>query len=339
MTNAVPAWWIYHGDGGTRSWRSPEAPPWRRFGPPPNRAQPATASNTRSERLRSLAAAYRADPREARLVNAAIYLRRPLLVTGLPGTGKSMLAHSIAYELGLGRVLQWSVTSRSKLADGLYKYDAVGRLQDINLRIDWRERRRAGGDVGRYLRLGPLGTALMPSVRPRVLLIDEIDKGDIDLPNDLLNVFEEGAYEIPELQRLPNPDLPVEVLTDDGAERVLISGGSVLCHEFPIVILTSNNERDFPAAFVRRCVRLELEPPDHDKLRRLIEAHFPEGSGSAARLIDRVMEIRRRRPDAVLATDQLLNAIRMEDRTDSGGDAEWHEVLDALLRPLNDGTA
>jgi MoxR-like ATPase len=125
-----------------------------------------------------------------RAINSALILRRALLVTGKPGVGKSSLAYAVAYELRMGPVLKWPISSRSKVKSGLYEYDAVGRLQ-------------AGGDaeIGDFLRLGPLGSALYPTRWPRVLLIDELDKGDIDLPNDLLNVLEDGHFEIPELAR------------------------------------------------------------------------------------------------------------------------------------------
>ena len=175
------------------------------------------------------------------MVNAALYLRRPLLVTGKPGTGKSTLAYSIAAELMLGPVLHWPITSRSRLDDGLYRYDAIGRLQESTLTGE------RVLDVGRYLTLGALGTALLPQRRPRVLLIDELDKSDIDLPNDLLNVFEEGRFEIPELVRLPADQRVVDsVMTADGTDRVTVQDGVVRCDEFPIVVITSNGEREFP---------------------------------------------------------------------------------------------
>ena len=335
----VPDWWVYRGDGRPHTWTPPESPPWRTFDGvvPDSASSGAVATGGRSARLARLAAAYRAEAKEARLVSTAIHLRRPLLVTGRPGTGKSMLAHSIAYELGLGRVLHWPITSRSTLADGLYQYDAIGRLQAVNLlKADQTGVTGTPVDIGTYIRLGPLGTALLPATLPRVLLIDEIDKGDVDLPNDLLNAFEEGTYRIPELLRLPNPHEPVPVLTDDDTERVPIVGGKVTCSEFPIVVLTSNGERDFPPAFVRRCIRLKLDPPDSTKLKRIVEAHLQTVSPTAEALISRVDEVRRQRPEAQLAIDQLLNAIRMESHTDHAGDTGWADVLDALLRPLND---
>jgi MoxR-like ATPase len=334
-----PAWWVYHGDGRQTDWKPLESPPWRTFdGVAPETAySDAAVTGGGSARLDRLAKAYRAEAKEVQLVNTAIHLRRPLLVTGRPGTGKSMLAHSIAYELGLGRVLHWSITSRSTLDDGLYQYDAIGRLQAVNLlRAAEAGAAQTPTDIGTYIRLGPLGTALLPAVRPRVLLIDEIDKGHVDLPNDLLHAFEEGSYRIPELLRLPNLDEPVEVLTDDDTDRVPIIGGKVTCREFPIVVLTSNGERDFPPAFVRRCIRLKLDPPDSTKLKRIVEAHLETVSPAAKALISRVDEVRRQRPEAQLAIDQLLNAIRMESHTDHTGDTGWADVLDALLRPLND---
>src|SRR5262249_5345092 len=118
-----------------------------------------------------LAAAYRADRHEARLVNAAICLRRPLLVPRKPGPGKSTLAYSIAYELALAPVLHWTITSRSILKEGLYQYDAIGRLHELNVQKVAQTPAAVAADIGSFIRLGPLGTALLPHDRPRVLLI------------------------------------------------------------------------------------------------------------------------------------------------------------------------
>lgn len=344
---SAPHWWVYLGTGRPHPWTLPEAPPWRRFsGRAPNPLPDGEhliasgrSGRGRNESRTVLAMAYRAEAEEVRMVNAAIHLRRPLLVTGSPGTGKSTLAYSVAHELGLGEVLYWPINSRTTLHDGLYQYDAIGRLQDASLA----EKRRAGQDavpdpsahVGRYLTLGPLGTALLPGPRPRVLLIDELDKGDVDLPNDLLTVFEEGEYTVPELQRLADP--VVSVITGDGGVAD-VAHGLVQCAEFPVVVITSNGERQFPPAFLRRCVRLQLGTPPRDKLERIITAHLgPDALEPAwARRLFDDFATRMERPDDILATDQLLNALRIGATADGGPDTDWLLVIEELLAPLNE---
>ena len=264
-------WLAYTGrgvpDGDAESRRLPEPPPWREF----------LRSEAPDRKARERGHTYQVDKADADRVNAALYLRRPLLVTGGPGTGKSSLAYSVAAELGLGEVLRWPIGSKTTLRDGLYQYDAIGRLQEANMReIEARVGRSLAEpvDIGSYIRLGPLGTALLPARRPRVLLVDEFDKSDIDLPNDLLDVFEEGEYEIAELARLPHEQGAVTVMTADEGGHAEIEHGQVRCKAFPLVIITSNGEREFPAAFMRRCLRLALEPASPDKLARIVEAHL-----------------------------------------------------------------
>jgi MoxR-like ATPase len=311
--------------------RLPPPPPWRDF--------------DRIGERRGIT--YRAETREIELVNAALYLRRPLLVTGLPGTGKSSLAYAVARELQLGPVLRWSINSRSTLGEGLYQYDALARLRDANLEHLGRGPGGAGEgagpgpgravDVGRYLRLGPLGTALLPADRPRVLLIDELDKSDIDLPNDLLHVFEEGGYEVAELVRVADLAPEVEVLTDGGGEgdgdRVVIRGGRVRCSAFPFVVLTSNGERELPPAFLRRCLRLDILVPDLHRLRRIVLAHLGETEPAAIeQLLSEFLD--RRDSGQMLATDQLLNAIFLVAQGRITEGLERGQLLNAILREL-----
>lgn len=284
----------------------PDVPPWRES----LRARGESADDSRRGRgLR-----YQVEPEDAERVNAALYLRRPLLVTGEPGTGKSSLAYAVAAELGLGEVLRWPITSKSTLRDGLYHYDAIGRLQAANLsELGARHQHEAAlapVDIGSYVTLGPLGTALLPGKRPRVLLIDEVDKSDIDLPNDLLDVFEEGEFTIPELARLPTDQHPVTVMTADAGGRVRLAAeprGVIRCVEFPLVMLTSNGERQFPAAFLRRCLQLELKAPDAGKLERIIEAHLADIKASD--FADLIEVFLNRKSVGELATDELLNGI------------------------------
>ncbi|GCE01030.1 MoxR family ATPase [Embleya hyalina] len=301
-------WTLFHGDGRPRPRTSmPAAPPWRRFAGRRAGSDTATADPTPGDGesgKNGFGRSYIIGPEEIDVVNAALHLRRPLLVTGHPGTGKSSLARAIAHELVLGPVLHWPVNSRSSLQEALYRYDAIGRLQQRTISGPAESDNR---DIGTYIRLGPVGTALVPSTRPRVLLIDELDKGDIDLPNDLLTVLEEGAFDITELSRLPDLVDPVKVLTADPHQHVEVPRGQVHCTEFPIVVITSNGERDFPPAFRRRCIPLYLPEPGGERLRDIIEAHL--GSEAADEAHDIVTAFLNRRNSGELATDQLLNAV------------------------------
>lgn len=223
-------------------------------------------------------------------VNTALYLRRPLLVTGRPGNGKSSLIRAVALELRLGPVLRWSITSKSTLRDGLYLYDALGRLDETKRSQESQYgdlQKEDDSDIGRFIELGPLGTALLPSNWPRALLIDEIDKSDLDLPNDLLNVFEEGEYTIPELARanLQHPENGIEVRTWRRKSTTRIVNGYVRCTQFPFVIMTSNREREFPPAFLRRCIRIAIGDPDAEMLADIVRNHFDDDTKKSAKAI------------------------------------------------------
>jgi MoxR-like ATPase len=269
----------------------------------------------------------------------------------------------VAYQLDLGKVLVWPITSRTTLQQGLYAYDAVARLHEASL-AEYREtsppssaqgrrlKRRVvrgnkrtwnePGEVGRYIRLGPLGTALLARTMPRVLLIDEIDKSDVDLPNDLLHVFEEGRFQIAELARLPRKEeyAEIEVYPFDSDEMVRVPRDRIQCDAFPFVVLTSNGERAFPPAFLRRCIRLHIREPKLQELTRIVESRLkptPEKQQAVERLIEKFVSLRDT-PTAEgktdLATDQLLNAVHLLLRDylptlDS-------PVLDVVLRSLNE---
>lgn len=294
----------------------PDAPPpWRDL-----------ATSKRSE-IRGKT--YKASEKEVELVNAALLLRRPLLVEGFPGVGKSSLAHAVAYELGLGDVHVWPITSRTTLQDGLYRYDAIARLQEVTLRkrqVDEKGDAKALyeslDEMVRFIRLGPIGAAFIRSEarKPAVVLIDEIDKSDVDMPNDLLHLLEEGEFEITEISRHPestedNTNRTVQIAGKRSSDMFDVNrNGVVKCAAFPLIIMTSNGEREFPPAFRRRCIPLTIKQPDATKLRDIIEQHLgirieeDDVTSDAAKLIKEFLTERDER-HRTLATDQLLNSL------------------------------
>ncbi len=329
-------WLIYRGLGGPSDEiaRLPPPPRWRTFAD--ITGLPQARHDEAAWNLADLArgVSYQPEPGVLNPVNAALYLRLPLLVTGNPGVGKSSLAYSVAYELGLGPVLRWPITSSSVLKDGLYQYDAIGRLQEVNLRRDATTSESGRPDIGRFLSLGPLGTALLPEDTPRVLLIDEIDKANIDLPTDLLSVLEDGEYAIPELVRLAETTPEVAVSGADSTARTSINLGRVRCRQFPLVVLTSNGERELPMAFLRQCIRLHIEPPGVKQLERIVAAQLgPDISAEAGQLINAFYH---RSETTSLAIDQLLNAIALTCRRDLDN-IERTELEELLLKPLSSG--
>ena len=177
-------------------------------------------------------------------VNVAIALKRPLLIRGEPGTGKTLLAHSIANGLGK-RLIIWNIKSTTKAQEGLYVYDTVQRLNDS----------RFGGsdvsDIKQYIKLGKLGQAFV-SPEQVVLLIDEIDKADLEFPNDLLNELEEMSFYIPETNE------------------------TITANHRPIVVITSNAEKELPDAFLRRCIFHYIEFPNLELMEEIVRVHFPD---------------------------------------------------------------
>ncbi|MCX2976324.1 AAA family ATPase [Candidatus Marimicrobium litorale] len=189
-------------------------------------------------------------------VNAAVSLERPLLIKGEPGTGKTMLAEEVAQALGK-RLIQWHIKSTTKAQQGLYEYDAVSRLRDSQLGDDKVQ------DIANYIKRGKLWEAFDADEQV-VLLIDEVDKADIEFPNDLLVELDRMEFFVYE------------------------TGATIKAKHRPIIIITSNNEKELPDAFLRRCFFHFINFPDRDTMREIVDVHYPD---IANELVKEAMEV------------------------------------------------
>ena len=227
---------------------------------------------------------YLTNPALQAAVNCALSLERPLLVKGEPGTGKTLLAEAIATAIGVP-LLTWHVKSTTRAQDGLYVYDTVQRLHDS---------RFGDGDVkdvGHYIRWGPLGQAFRSPGRV-VLLIDEVDKADLEFPNDLLHELDRMRF------------------------RVMETDEEIVAAERPVVVITSNNEKELPDAFLRRCVFHFIDFPDVELMRRIVRVHHPALDEA---LVDQALDV----------FYQLRTLTRLRKRPSTSELVDWLAVLQA----------
>ncbi len=233
-------------------------------------------------------------------MNLAIYLRRPLLLEGEAGCGKTRLASAVAYELGLP-LYRWNIRSTSKAQDGQYAYDAILRLHDVQAQKVDAKLKRDPSDPKAYRQWGAIGKAFQVTDRPAVVLIDEIDKADLDFPNDLLTVL----------------DQPWEFTITETGERIAATPGNE-----PIVIVTSNKEKgNLPAPFLRRCVYHYVKfPEDAGRLREIVDQHYR----------DREAKQTPKAPLIEAAAEQFLKVRQAGGLFKSPGTSEFLDWVEAL---------
>ncbi|APX93527.1 ATP-binding protein [Halomonas sp. 1513] len=237
-------------------------------------------------------------------VNAAVTLQRPLLIKGEPGTGKTLLAEELAASLGT-RLITWHIKSSTKAAQGLYEYDAVSRLRDSQLGVEGVE------NVANYIKPGKLWEAFTADERV-VLLIDEIDKADIEFPNDLLQELDRMEFHVYE------------------------TGETIAARHRPIIVITSNNEKELPDAFLRRCFFHYIEFPDRETMQQIVDVHFPD---IAPKLVGEALEVffdLRQAPGLKKkpSTSELVDWLKLLMNDDLAREALYHRDPVKAIPPM-----
>ncbi len=271
-------------------------------------------------------------------VELAILLRRPLLLMGKPGCGKTKLAEAVAYEIYGAAYdqyyFEWNIKSTSKAKDGLYTFDHLARLRDVHLskqeETEQEKKKQNEPDLKKYLKWGELGKAFRASDkgRPSILLIDEIDKADIDFPNDLLLELDQLRFTVEELED-GHPDKENEA------------------SEKPIIFITSNEEKELPAAFLRRCLFFYIDFPGVEIMQQIVAANFPELDASLMKkALDRFYALRESmkedpNTEKEVSTSELIDWVKIIHHFHQKGEAqniEGEELahFQALLKTLND---
>lgn len=268
---------------------------------------------------------YFPDEKLRKAVNMAIALKRPLLLKGDPGCGKTRLAEAVAYAIHGNsfdhHYFEWNIKSSSKVSDGIYTFDHIKRLRDAQL--DQINKTKESDDLYNYIQKGALAKAFESSKvgKPSILLIDEIDKADIDFPNDLLLELDQKRFEIPELKQ------------------------NIIADEPPIIFITSNDEKDLPPAFLRRCLFHYVEFPTNEVLWEIIEANFADFDKTILEKAIQKFDILRGRmqgnnnADKRVSTSELIDWITLIKHFNLSAadfDKEGYPMYQALLKSRND---